>query len=168
MKHIFAIILLFPFALHAMENKEIVAQKTCIQVYLATENRYTKSRLYFDPEEIQNPSFVKKASLEVSGATATIKVSEITGTAANVECTMQYMHTNKWAKILPCLNEYHVETVAKTVTVDQNNDNDEKAVIIHFGNPRFSHNTKSSGVVPAGHEYLATLSFMMHKIPLQK
>lgn len=158
MKYIFSLILLLPVALHG--GKQI-----CINAYLGKELSFEQKYLYFSSEEIQNPSLTKTTTLSVAGASATIKVLQISQEAANIECTLHYMHTNKWAKLCCFLNKYEDEIVTHTITVDNNSTRNFNInpVTVHFGNPTFLQYRKSSQVIPAGKQHLAGLSLSMYQ-----
>lgn len=153
MKYIFPIILLFPFAIQA-------GKQLCINAYLGKELIIEQKNLYFYPEEIKYPSLTKTATLSIAGASATIKVIQISEESANVECTLRYMHTNTWAKLCCLFNKHEEETVTHTVTVDNNSitrNLNINPVTVYFGNPTFLQYKKSSQVIPAGKQHLAGL-----------
>ncbi len=155
MKYILPIILLFPFALHAMDDKN--AKITIIKAYMANqESRGAEATLNFTPDEIAKYSLIKTMTIALPGSTATVKILSINNNAANVQCDLQYMHTNKMARLLPCFFDTETtEHLTREVTVDMNKD-----TVVEFGNPSYQRN-KSSQVIPAGQHHLAGLTLSM-------
>jgi hypothetical protein len=172
MKHILPIILLFPFALQAMSgdtsaaNIEQAQKKTAYRIVLQarldnTRNEWAEQTSYFPAQDgkLVNPVLPSTKVLTVSGATATVKVTAINENAANIECTLQYMHTTRLARLLSCFAHQNTEeTVTRTVTVDMGEETH-----LEFGNSTYPQSKKSSQVIPLGSEYLAGLQLRMWK-----
>ena len=162
-RNILPIILLFPFAIQAMNDNNTQLK---IGAHLGSDAFFQlqKSYLSFAPGELKACRFNETMTVSTQGATATIKVVEATQIAANVQCTLHYMHTNKWAKFFPCfLNPHEEETLTSTVTLDCSNRENINPVVVRFGNPAFLRHKKSSAVIPVGHEYLAALTLWIQE-----
>lgn len=170
MKYIFSIILLLPFALHAKPDgymspgpaQKKLGELICIRVNMGNLRTYfTEHELRFPAKDgkLVNPLLPSTTTLAVPGATAIVKVTAINENAANVECELHYMHSNKCTRFLSCfLNQNTEEIVTRNVTVDMTHATD-----FNFGNSTYLQSKKSSQVIPADAVYLAGLRLQMYR-----
>ncbi len=160
----FSIILLFPFALQAMDdassNTSIPAdtQKQAnamifIGAYLSAKHGRDSQRLYFPTQDgkLINPLLPSTKTLTIPGATAIVTVTAINENAANIKCQCHYMHTIMRLKPVE-------ESVTREVTVNM----DQEVTNVNFGDSAYSRREPSQAI-PAESSYCATLTLRMSK-----
>lgn len=165
MKHILPIILLFPFALQAMHEgtTTLTVQDNQI-IYLnailsQSNHEQIEGGLMFDPNNTKH-IHISEFQTSLPHATAIIRILKINKDEANIQCQLQYTHTNKWAYLLPCVFNKHVnETVSRDVTVKMN----QPIISIPFGNSSYLQHKKSSQIIPTQSMYKAQLDLQLSK-----